>query len=184
VGPAENGVTFQEVQTLGRWAWPVAGVIGLSNLVVPLVAVVARARRGRRRLFGRRPAWLTIALAIPATIPPMFVGALALAWIFSTRLVTEVRSDGLYFRYRPIFRGFRRIGFDEIASVEAIRYSPLLDYGGWGIRFGIRGQGVAFTTKGNRGVMVLLKDGNRRLIGSQRADELVQAIRQGAEPRA
>jgi hypothetical protein len=51
---------------------------------------------------------------------------------------------------------------------------PILDYGGWGVRFGTRGQ--ALSVGGNRGVELALAGGERRMVGSRRADELERAI--------
>jgi hypothetical protein len=53
-------------------------------------------------------------------------------------------------------------------------YRPIRDYGGWGIRYG-RG-GKAYNVSGNRGVMLELSDGQKLLIGSQRPEELANAI--------
>lgn len=62
----------------------------------------------------------------------------------------------------------------EIAHFEARTYSPLREYGGWGIR-GF-GSNRAYNVSGNHGVELVLKDGRKVLIGSQRADDLALAI--------
>jgi hypothetical protein len=59
---------------------------------------------------------------------------------------------------------------------EARTYRPILEYGGWGIRYSPFGQGCAYNVSGNRGVQLELADGQRILIGSQRAEELARAI--------
>jgi hypothetical protein len=88
-------------------------------------------------------------------------------------LRTEVRPDGLYLRLVPITRQ-HRFSWSEIESAEACRYRPILDYGGWGVRFG-RG-GRAYNVYGDRGVQLVFADGRRLLVGSQRPDELAAAI--------
>jgi TATA-box binding protein (TBP) (component of TFIID and TFIIIB) len=50
----------------------------------------------------------------------------------------------------------------------------LLEYGGWGIKYGRKGK--AYNVSGNRGVQLVFKDGKQLLIGSQRAEELAEAI--------
>ena len=68
----------------------------------------------------------------------------------------------------------RTIPIDTVASAAAITYSPLAEYGGWGIRgFGDR---VALNARGDRGVLLTLRTGATILIGSQRAEELAAAI--------
>lgn len=53
-------------------------------------------------------------------------------------------------------------------------YDPIREYGGWGIRMGLRGR--AFNMRGNNGVQLVLRSGTRLLIGSQRPEELAEAI--------
>ncbi|MCL5878591.1 MAG: DUF6141 family protein [Deltaproteobacteria bacterium] len=93
---------------------------------------------------------------------------------FAARLITEVRSDGLYMRFIPFHRSFRSIPFETLKTYEACTYRPIRDAGGYGIHRGRRGW--AYNVSGNRGVQLELVSGKRILIGSQRPDELVQAI--------
>lgn len=88
-------------------------------------------------------------------------------------LETEVRGDGLYVRFLPLRRK-HRFGWPEIVSAGARSYRPIREYGGWGIRWSTRGK--AYNVYGDRGVQLVLADGRRLLIGSQRADELAAAI--------
>ncbi|MGZ7167683.1 MAG: hypothetical protein ACXVIP_04695, partial [Halobacteriota archaeon] len=76
--------------------------------------------------------------------------------------------------FSPLFS--RTIPLSDIVTYEARQYRPVLEYGGWGIRFGTRRK-RAYTMSGNRGVELELIDGTRLLMGSQRPDELVSAIR-------
>ncbi len=72
----------------------------------------------------------------------------------------------------PLYR--RRIRLADITAAEAVTYSPLVEYGGWGIK-GLPGNS-AINARGNRGVRLTLRDGRRILIGSQRPDELAAAL--------
>lgn len=111
---------------------------------------------------------------------PRVLGAalfgMAAIWLISrfvqlTTLVgdADVRVKGLFFIDR-------RIAFGDIAVVEPRRYRPLAEYGGWGYRIGPSGK--AYNMRGDEGVQLILKDGGRVLIGSQRAQELAGVIRQ------
>ena len=53
-------------------------------------------------------------------------------------------------------------------------YRPVRDYGGWGIRWGRDGK--AYIIVGNEGLQLLLGDGEKILIGSQRPQELEAAL--------
>ncbi len=89
-------------------------------------------------------------------------------------LTTEVRGDGIYIRLFPLHMGFHRISLGELKTFEARTYNALSEYGGWGIRYGPSGK--AYNISGNRGVQLELASGERILIGSQKAEELVSAI--------
>jgi len=83
-------------------------------------------------------------------------------------------DDGIYIRFFPFHCTFRRIAFTEMKQCKVRTYRPIREYGGWGIRYGCKGK--AYNVSGNRGVQIELLNGNRVLIGSQRAEELWRAI--------
>jgi hypothetical protein len=62
-----------------------------------------------------------------------------------------------------------------VSEYYARVYRPILEYGGWGIRCGFKGA-RAYNVSGNKGVQLILQNGKRLLIGSQKPDELVEAI--------
>jgi hypothetical protein len=64
--------------------------------------------------------------------------------------------------------------FGDISVVEVIEFSPLRDFGGYGIRF--NKQMRAFFFSGNRGVKITARAKNF-LIGSDHPDKLAAAIR-------
>ena len=78
----------------------------------------------------------------------------------------------------PLYR--RRIALADVVAAEAVTYSPLREYGGWGIR-GI-GRDRTLNARGNRGVRLMLRNEERLLIGSQRPAELAAAIQEGMTP--
>jgi hypothetical protein len=83
----------------------------------------------------------------------------------------------VFIRFRPFVH--REIRFQDIRRCAARTYRPIREYGGWGIRAGRRG--TAYNVSGNRGVQLELANGKPVLIGSQRAEELAQAIQKGME---
>lgn len=120
--------------------------------------------------WGDRP-MSDVGLAIVFVITVLVtLGLLVLFWWM--QLTVEVRADGVYVNFRPLKQ--RIIRYDEIAQVEAMRYRPILQYGGWGIRRGRKGW--AYNVSGSRGVRLDLVNGTHLLIGSQRATELAAAI--------
>ena len=88
------------------------------------------------------------------------------------RLIVTVTDTAVEIHYRPLIR--RTILLSEVTHVEARSYSPIREYAGWGVRG--RGGKIAYSTSGNMGVELTLIDGHIVMIGSQRSDELAEAI--------
>lgn len=119
------------------------------------------------------PDWLSIILMI------VFGVALpVLLWIVV--LITEVKADGIYYRFFPFHHSFHKIPFSLIRRYRVCTYHPIGDYGGWGIRYGWRGKGKAYNVSGNRGVKFEFAEGRPLLIGSQRPEEFARAIEQAS----
>ncbi len=114
---------------------------------------------------------------IPNLMLVLFWGALGLAmplFFLWGGMRTDVRADGVHLQALPLAFCSQHINYDEIQTYEARRYRPLLDFGGWGIRFGRSGK--AYTVSGNQGVQLVFKNGQRLLVGSQHPEQLVDAI--------
>lgn len=155
-------IYFREVQRL--WVW----LILLLPLAVPIIIVT----RALQHIQTGHP--------IPHGVLYVMYGPLALIVILFSlgRLVTEVRETGLFISFFPLWPE-RTIRWDEIRRAESISYAPS-PYGGWGVR--MRFGRMAYTVSGNRGVRIELKDGEEVLVGSQRPDELAQAISERIGP--
>jgi hypothetical protein len=160
----EADITFREVQRFSLWLrW----AVGLSMAVAVVFDVFAL----RQESLQQQPRTLQI---ISLTILGVILTMLAvLFWLL--KLETEVRTDGLYVRFFPFHIQFRKFTAEDLSEHYARTYRPILEYGGWGIRCGWRG-GKAYNVSGNQGVQLVLKGGKRLLIGSQKAEELADAI--------
>jgi hypothetical protein len=95
-------------------------------------------------------------------------------FLYRTGLDTEVGDEGIRIRFWPFHRQPRVFYFTDVENVEAVTYSPLKDYGGWGIRYGTKGK--AYNVRGNQGVVLTLKSGESILIGSQHHETLCSVI--------
>jgi hypothetical protein len=157
-------VLFREVQHFRQpWLWLL--VLGVSG--VTLYAMVQQLFLGKP--FGSNPA----SDAVLIVIVVIFGLCFPLLFYFLS-LKTEVRSDGIYYRFFPFHCSAQMIRLEDLHGFEACTYSPLREYGGWGIKWGSSGK--AYNVAGNRGVQLELVGGQRILIGSKRPDELAEAI--------
>ena len=73
----------------------------------------------------------------------------------SVRLITEVRADGVVRPDdSPFILNTSRISGGDIEKYYARTYRPIMEYGGWGIRYGVKG--MAYNISGNRGLQLEL----------------------------
>ncbi len=116
------------------------------------------------------PLTLAVGLVLPSVL---IMGVL--------RMTTEVTPIELcvWFGWFPTYR--KTVPVDAIRSLEVVRYRPIVECGGWGIRNGPEGERV-LNARGDQGVRILLDDGTRLLIGSQRPEDLARALEQARRP--
>lgn len=160
-------VRYEEKQTFPQfWFW---FTLGASLLVVGLAF-------GPLYLAGQPvPAEALLASAVIIGAMMLVVAAL----LFGMKLLLTVDGERIHVRFTPFVD--RSIPLHEVRSWEVRTYQPILEYGGWGLRKSLTGRGRAYNARGNRGVQLELSDGELVLLGSQRAEELAEAIRQSKQ---
>lgn len=104
---------------------------------------------------------------------------LPLFLIYFTELRVEISRESLKYQFYPFHLKVYEIKHDEIETYDQITYSPLKDYGGWGINHTVNGS--AYNISGNKGVKMILKNGKKILFGSQKAKEFYEALNQTTE---
>lgn len=90
------------------------------------------------------------------------------------KLIIEVRYDGLYIKFQPFHFKFRHFPTKDILRYEAITYSPLKRFGGWGIRFNFKNE-TAYNMIGNKGIELNVKN-DVFVVGSQNPEELKESL--------
>lgn len=155
---------FEEIQTPRQW-WILA-VLAIVTAGA-WYSFVEQVLLGHR--VGTRPApdwvvWLLFA----------FFGVVFPLVLLTARMVVTVTDHALRIRWIPF--GKRTIPLADIAELEPRTYRPIREYLGWGIRW-VPGRGTAWSVSGNRGVQLVLVDGGRILVGTNRPEELAAAIR-------
>ena len=104
---------------------------------------------------------------------------LPLFLIYFTELRVEISRESLKYQFYPFHLKVYEIQHDEIETYDQITYSPLKDYGGWGINHTVKGS--AYNISGNKGVKMILKNGKKILFGSQKAKEFYEALNHTTE---
>ena len=162
----KEGVRFREVQRFWRdfhgRRYKVLVVCGGMMVVLPVASVVLR--------YTQEGSNTSVVLSAM-----MLASAVSLIAILSLqRAETEVRGDGLCVRDFPF--SFRKIALENAVGVEARRYDPD-HYNPTQSEYGKSGEGKGYFLYGKEGVRIDYADGRHVLIGSQRPEELAEAIR-------
>lgn len=163
---------YREEQRFGWWVYALLALI----VVLAWTFLIVRKDQGAGAQVPLDPGrWefsigVTLGLAIPAIL---VVGVL--------KMTTEVRPTDLrvWFGWIPTYR--RAVSLSEIQRVEVVRYRPLRDCRGWGIRCAVDGTRV-LSARGDQGVRLTFLDGSRLLIGSQDPENLAAAIEGATRP--
>src|SRR5690554_1224992 len=103
---------------------------------------------------------------------------LLLLFILKVNLKTLINEQGVYVSFWPLQIKYKHYSWEEIKKIEVIRYSPIKDFGGWGYRISLRGRGVAYNIRGNKGIKIFLENGKEVLIGTQKVNEAQETITQ------
>ena len=152
-------ILFYEKQRFSQWwLWLLLGIIGIF-IFKPIYAVIAENKE------ISTDQWIGILILV-----------LVIVLFLLVSLETKIKEEGIYVKFFPFNPKFRFYPWFEIDKVLVRKYSPLMDYGGWGIRFGRNG--TAYNIKGNIGLQLKFKNGNALLIGTQKPEELQKVLDQ------
>ena len=157
---------YEERQHFAPWVYLLlAGTMAIVLAVVFLVDMGGQANLVR---------------IIAASHIPLMLVILNLLFV-----VTRVSGEEVYARLGWLFPLFwTRIRIDDIVESRAVKYRPLRDASGWGMRFGrFEGAGCRyFNARGDRGVLIQTNK-RRYIIGSQDPERLRAAIEQAQASR-
>ncbi len=160
-----SAVLFSEKQKFNKW-WAWVLFLGLTGLFV--VGVI-------RQVFLEIPFG-----AVPMSNSGLFIVTLSMVAISSLilifRLETLIKEDGIYVRFFPLQLSFKYINWTTIDQAFVRTYSPIGEYGGWGLRYGFTGKGKAYNVSGDIGLQLVFTNGKKLLIGTQKADELKEIL--------
>lgn len=138
--PEHLELPYRQTQT---FAWPI--ILATACLIGVVVGVI----EAEPRLLD-----YLIPLPMPALLGLLFLALSVWKWEIDDQAIT------LKFKFFPWYTAKWMIG--DIESAEAVEFSPLADFFGWGFKFGVtrRFRGVqTCNMRGSTGVLILLKSG-------------------------
>jgi len=156
-------VLFHEEQAFRQWH----AMLVLTMPPAALIFVTVR------QLVWHHP-WGTLPVSNGGLLFLAVLLVLVYVRLITVRLVTELRPAEITVGLRGLWHK-RKIPLSSVRTARAVEYDPIRDFGGYGVRSGLRGR--AYIARGNRGVELELQAGRKVLIGSQDPDRLVREIR-------
>jgi len=151
-------LVHEESQPLPGWAWIALIACALPGLGIAVAMIAGQIPSAR---------WdLAIVLVVDAIL-------LLMLTFFMAGVRVRVYDDEIVARLGSWPWPFR-VALPDLLWCRATTYSPLRDFGGWGMRFG---KGIrALNGRGNRGVVLAVADGRRMLLGSDDPERLTDAL--------
>jgi hypothetical protein len=149
--------SFSELQRFKQvWVW----ILVLVSSGIPAGIVIFHLIRKDSDLVVDAGVWTSVAIA-PALLIILFR---------AIKLETTIDATGVSFRLFPFQLRRQQKSWDEIDRVFVRQYSPLKEYGGWGMRYTFR-KGTAYNISGDMGLQLVLKNNKKILIGTVKPDE-------------
>jgi hypothetical protein len=156
---------FTERQSFRQW-WLWAILFGINGLFLFTVSV----QIGTGRPVGDKP------VSDPGLLV-MFALSLVFTGIFILfRLETRISREAVRIRFSPLHRSWRVYLWTDIREARIRSYSPIREYGGWGIRYGLGGRGMAYNVSGREGLQLVFHNGKKLLIGTAKGEELALVL--------
>jgi hypothetical protein len=87
------------------------------------------------------------------------------------RLQTTITKYQVTINFPPLAK--KRILWSDVEQAQIVKYSPLI---GYGLRIWTP-HGTVYNVKGNRGLFLILKNGKKYMIGTQRPKEVEDIIK-------
>lgn len=99
---------------------------------------------------------------------------LLLGCIIYTKFIISIDRNSINIRFYPFMLKNKELPIKDLERYYTRKYRPLMEYGGWGIRWNSNGR--AYCIRGKMAVQLEFKSGSKILIGTQKPDELKAAI--------
>ena len=148
-------ILFREEQRFTQWfIW--IFLIGLTCL--PIYGIIQQVILNNT--FGNKPMSDTGLFVF-------LIFSLAFCYFFwMIKLRTTVTRDHIWIRLSPLAR--RKILWRDVAKAEIVQYTPWI---GYGLRIS-PSYGTVYNIKGNKGLFMVLKNGKKVMVGTQKSREL------------
>jgi len=157
---------FKETQRFNQW-WLQLINIGLIILLLFLLYTWFVAKDAVDKVSANDT---TGQIIVIASIVPVLI------LIFTLKLKTSIDEVGIHYQFFPFHLSKKTIRWNDIEKCYVRTYSPIKEYGGWGYKTSFGERGKALNVRGDKGVQIEFKTGEKLLIGTQKEAEASQVI--------
>lgn len=158
---------FKEEQKFRKW-WHFV-IAGFPVIIISIMFFLVQLDFVQTKNNQKKPLFFLILL--------LFM-ILVFVWFLFLKLETTINEKGILVNYRGIPFCKRNIQWEEISSISVIKYSPLNDYGGWGAKYSLSGNGWCYNVAGEYGIKLFTTNKKPFLIGTQKKEEAKKIIKQ------
>ena len=169
----EQVVLYREIQYLRQKL--ITALIAISFLLPVIIVAVAYVAENK----SGTPTVQSIDKQSELVASLIFTLALGIAVFLLFRysnLKLEVRTDGFYYKYFPFHLSVHKILTNDVSKVYIRDFSPLGEYGGWGIRYGFAKRGKGYIVSGKTGLQFELKNGKKILFTTTDPRQMEAAV--------
>lgn len=153
---------FLEKQFLNRW-WLFMFVLAIIVIIVGTAYYTTRdAEEGTEVIASV----ISLLIAVPIVFALLYL-----------RLETRIDEKGILTWFKPFGFTKKYFAWEEVDRAYIKTYSPKAEYGGWGMR-GIGDRDKAYIVRGNTGIQIVTKKGEKFLISTIKPREAENTLQQ------
>ncbi len=161
----EDKILFSEQQKFKQWwLWIILPVLNFIFILGIYKQIILKEQ------FGDNPmsnSGLVIGLVLMISLTILFG---------NFKLQTIIKNDGIYVRFFPFQIAYRKYTWDKLINIYVREYNPITEYRGWGLKYGIFGNGKALNVSGNKGLQLVNLNKSALLIGTNKPEEIKEIL--------
>lgn len=96
------------------------------------------------------------------SVAPIILFSLVLVFLLLLRLDVLIDQNGISYKWFPFRMKYKTIRWEEIESLQIRRFSPIAEFGGYGLRYTFKT--TAYIVSGNDGIEIRIKGRKRKFV--------------------
>jgi hypothetical protein len=142
-------------------------VVLIICTLIPITSIIQKYLRAKETITAKE------------FIATIVVIVVSIAVVFVFKVTTKIDEKGIHYQFFPFHFSMKLIPWNEISKAGIRTYFPISEFGGWGLKGGFffnKGRGKAINVSGDVGIQLILKNGEKLLIGTQKKEEVIRVL--------